>query len=772
MRVQAKWVLMASLCAVMVLMAVGSVTAQTEEFTGFMGDNVPNDEYLFTLQAGDTLNAVLITTSGNLDPVLWLDDPSGERVAENDDRGDGTLNSEITHTAETSGDYVLTVTNIRNTSGDYALTVTINGEGGSAPAETAAGQVSEFTGFMSYEVADDAYEVELLAGQTIIVEAEATSGDLDTLIWLESPSGDRVIENDDRSSGNLNSRFEYVAEESGTYIVIMSNYGKTGGDYLLRIEILDGDVASSGGQPGDTASAPPPDVDAFYSGYVDDTTQDEYVITLAANQGVVVRADATGTDLDTLLILKNAAGEEVALNDDRDSDDLNSTLIYIAEAAGEYTIVMTNYSGTSGNYELTVEYITADEALSLLDAAREQLSGTTLIHDTEHFRIHYTTEGDDATTEEYARLVGETMEEVRAIQIAQLGWAPPMRDGIAGGDDRFDVYLIELLDNPDRGELGTASPEFPIGDNPATSFVEEGASASYLTLDDDYAEADSDPIALMRATAAHEHHHAVQFGYEANEPHFWYYEATASWMETITFPEDQDATGYVQEVYNYPEVCFGVEGAADPAGGLLKYGSWLFLQALQDWYGAKAPIQLWENIVTMDGWEPLEVLLAENDETLAGALARYHVKNLVRDYDFAPNFSEYTVWLENTIDSAGEWTFTGQGIQELAANYFEVVLDAGVYSAQISGDDGANLELYAVGISGEKADVLALGRGGAFDTSAYEFVYLMVFNPDYDEDVAECEYLSYTLDVQPATILPQAVQYSLDATHFAPLGGN
>lgn len=763
------------LCMLLLLLAVGSVAAQTEEFTGYMGDTVPDDEYPFDLSAGQTLYAVLVATSGDLDPILRLADPSGDIVAENDDRGDGTLNSEIAFTAEVDGEYTVIVTNFRNTGGDYQLTVEIGGAGGGGGGDSAEqpaepGTVTEYTGFMSFELADIPYEIDLAAGQTIIVEAEATSGDLDTIIWLEDPSGARVAENDDRASGNLNSRFEYTATETGTYTVVMSNYGKTGGDFVLRIEVVEG---GGGGDTGSEAPAPEViDADETYTGFVDDTTRDTYTIALEANQGVIVRADATDDSLDTLLILENAAGDEVALNDDRDSDDLNSTLIYVAPVAGQYTIVMTNYSGTRGDYVLTVEYVGADEAFTLLDASREQLSGPMLTLDTEHFRIHYTTEGTDATTEEFARQVAETMEEVRAIQIDQLGWSAPVRDGIVGGDDRFDVYLIELLDNPERGELGSASPEFPIGDNPGTSAVEPGASASYLTLDDDYAEADGDPIALMRATAAHEHHHAVQFGYEANEPHFWYYEATASWMETITVPQDQDATGYVQEVYNYPEVCFGVHGEADPAGGLLKYGSWLFIQALEDWYGVQAPIQLWENIALMDGWEPLEVLLADNGETLPGALASYHVKNLVRDYAFAPQFEDYTVWLENTIDAEGTWTFTGSGIQELAANYYEVALEPGLYAAELSGDADDSLMLYAVGISGTKAEVIALDRGASFDTTGYELTYLMVFNPNYDEDVAECDYQSYEIDVRTSTNLPQAVLYTLDATYFAPPGNN
>jgi len=774
-----KYILIVNFCAAMLLIGVGGVIAQSQEFTGYMGDDVPNNEYDFDLQEGDTLTAVSIATSGNLDPVLWLEDDAGNRLMENDDRGDGTLNSEITFTAEVSGTYTLTMSNIRETSGDYTLTVDITGSGGQTSTQTQqsqtapVGDATEYTGFMSYEVPDDQYPVDLVAGQTLIVSAEATSGDLDPVVGVEDENGDVVAQNDDREQDDLNSYVEYTAPADGTYTVIMSNYGKTGGDYLLTITILAPGEAAPSGNTSTNTTAPPTtaEADEVYTGYVDDATPQTYEITLEAGQGVVVKADATDVNLDTLVTLLDENGDEVALNDDRSSDDLNSTLVYVAQTTGTYTIVMGNYRGTQGNYQLTVQYVSNDEALALLDAGREQLSGPILIYDTENFRIHYTTEGTDATTEDFARQVGETMEEVRAIQIDQLGWASPMTDGIVGGDTRFDIYLIELLDNPDRGELGSASPEFPIGDNPATSEVETGASASYMTMDDDYAETSEggNAISLMRATAAHEHHHAVQFGYEANEPHFWYYEATASWMETITFPDEQDATGYVSEVFNYPEICFGVQGEADPAGGLLKYGSWLFIQAMQDWYGPEAPILLWQNIANTDGWEPLAQTLAAYGDTIPDALARYHAKNLMRDYGLTSEFSEFQVWQENVIEDAGDWTVSGQGIQELGANYFEVALSDGVYTASLSGDEGGNLQLFAIGINGTKGDVIPLGRAGAFNASAYENVYLMVFNPDYDDDVSECAYLNYSINVQPSSSLPNAVDYSLDASQFTPL---
>jgi hypothetical protein len=399
------------------------------------------------------------------------------------------------------------------------------------------------------------------------------------------------------------------------------------------------------------------------------------------------------------------------------------------------------------------------------------MSGPILFQDTQHFRIHYTLEGNDAVTEAYLGQVAQTLEEVYDIQTNQLGWPVPPSDGSMGGDDHYDVYLLNLLDHRGGGDLGYTSPEWPTVDNPNTEAVETSAVASYLALDNDYAEEDvtegKDSIALMRATTAHEFHHGIQFGYDLGDQFNWYYEATASWMETVTFPAQQDAAGYVEAVFTYPEVCFGAEGEADPTEGVLMYGSWLFLDSLASAHGDQAPQRLWENIAVYEGWRSLEETLREYGDTVPQAVARYHVQNLVRDYRMTPAFNEFTVWLENTIDSTGDWTFTGQGIQELAANYYEVALSPGQYAVSVDSNKDS-LELWAILITGTTAEAVPLGTGATINTANYDHVYLMVFNSAYDEDVTECDYVDYTISVGPGTGPMPGVAFKLNASQFEP----
>jgi hypothetical protein len=511
--------------------------------------------------------------------------------------------------------------------------------------------------------------------------------------------------------------------------------------------------------------------DLTYSGFIDSTVSaKDYEFELAAGQSVLITAEATSGDLDTYLTLYDPSGVRVAENDDRNPGEiLDSALGYTAAMAGTYTIRVSRYEpgDSSGNYVLNITIGDEGVLAGLDQLLRVQLSGPEILGETEHFLVHYTFDGEDAANEVYVDHVMRTMEEIWRIQIERLGWPPPPPDGTRGGDSRYDVYLVDLMGGGD-GIFGYASPEDDFGDNPNTPTVETHATSSYLAMENDFANvalAEAEAVQLMRATAAHEFHHAIQFGYDINDAHSWYYEATAVWMEVITFYKDEDATGYVEYNYEYPEICFGT--TSDPGDGQLQYGDWLFMQSLSDVHGMEIVPKLWANIGEFEGFEALEKTLVRYGDDIPTALARYRVQNLVRDYELAGEFHS-TVWIENTINAPGRWTFTGEGIQELGANYFALSMPPGAYQISLSGDSGALL-LWAIGIQATEAIEIPLGHGGILDTQGYDYVYLMVFNPVYDENVDDCVYGSYMLDVRLASGQGAAATHTWNATHFEPL---
>ncbi len=496
-----------------------------------------------------------------------------------------------------------------------------------------------------------------------------------------------------------------------------------------------------------------------------DVTSNAYVIPLEAGDAVLIIADATRGDLDTVVTLYNPEGTVVAQNDDRNPDTFDSALGYIAVVSGEYRAEISRYahSDTRGSYELEVT-IGDPSILKRLGALTGvELSGEMLIFDTEHFRIHYTRSGRDHATDEFVQAVARAAEEFYRLQVVVMGWAAPPSDGFMGGSPHIDIYLKDIIGS---GALGYTLPRLIVGDNPNTPEIERSAAASLMTLDNDYADTNTtNRLGLMRATLTHELSHVIQFGYDASDRHSWVYEATAVWIETQTAGKEQDGTRYVAHAYQYPELCFGTDN--DPGSGQLMYGEWPFIQMLADDYGTEAVIRLWQHIAALDGFDALEATLAEQGATIPQTVARYRLKNLAREYRLAPLFNA-TVWRENVITGIGRWTYTGRGIQELGANYFEVRLDQGAYYAGLV-NDGGRMELWAAGIRDGKLDAMPLGRGGFFDTSGYNHVYLMVFDPTYTNDVSNCVYASYALDVHTAKSGSAISGQRFDALHFEPL---
>lgn len=500
-----------------------------------------------------------------------------------------------------------------------------------------------------------------------------------------------------------------------------------------------------------------------YRGTLDDETPSvRYSVVLRAGEGFVAVAKGMSHDLDTQLFVYDDEDDIVMYNDDRDRGTYDSEVAYISEVDATYFVEIVPYGDTRGDYLLTIHIMPADE---VQDNSRVSLSGERLYYDTAHFRIHYTLVGKDAVTEEYVKLVANTMEEIYQLQVVEMNWRVPPRDRARGGDERYDVYLMDLVNDWDGGVLGFARPEnfARLRGHQAPS-----TSASFLALDNDYQLEDEIPLPLMRSTAAHEFHHAIQFGYDDNEPMGWYYEATATWMEIVTLPKEQDATRYVEYVYDYPEICFGAQDDADPTG-LLMYGTWMFLQSLADRHGYRIINRLWENIALYDGWEALITTLDEYQDSLIRAISYYHLQNIVRDYKHVDLFKGRTVWLDSRITRTGVWTHSGYGVQELGANYIQLDLSNGIYDIALRNPDQSDLYLWVMGVRGDVADVYDVGKAGTLLIKDYDYVYVMIMNTHYDDDVSECDYAVYDIAINTGTRSPLAPAYRQFAHHFVPL---
>jgi hypothetical protein len=87
------------------------------------------------------------------------------------------------------------------------------------------------------------------------------------------------------------------------------------------------------------------------------------------------------------------------------------------------------------------------------------------------------------------------------------------------------------------------------------------------------------------------------------------------------------------------------------------------------------------------------------------------------------------------------------------------------------GSEGAKMQLWGIGIRGNEAESVALGQSGTFSNEGYDYYYLMVFNPAYDEDVDECLfYTDYAIHLDNGSGTPAPIEHSWNASQFEPIG--
>ncbi|NLF74646.1 MAG: hypothetical protein GX573_03040 [Chloroflexi bacterium] len=411
--------------------------------------------------------------------------------------------------------------------------------------------------------------------------------------------------------------------------------------------------------------------------------------------------------------------------------------------------------------------------------SRPQLSGETLTHGTVHFVIHYTLHGIDAVppadrdgsgTPDWAEDVGRVMEAVWTAQVDRMGWPAPLPDRGEGGDERFDVYLMELFS---KNMAGYVSPDGGfVGDNPNTARREQQAAFGYMVLENDFVDP-SPPAGLrvwpphdwLRIIAAHEFNHAIQIAINGMHPMSWWYEATANWMETQVFPDLRDNLESAGAVFKSPDTCMLRYGGVNRVeSGLHWYGMWVFNQSLAEQYGPGIVRDIWLAMADGAGYAPFDDTLAAHGTTFEDEVRRLGLNVLLRRFAGGADFP--IARLQETVDGPGEWS-PADGVQRYAMEYIGLAPGAGRYTVTLSSDD-PGVEGIVVGLRGAEADIFPPGREVTLDFGGYDSVYLVVLNLTRPPNEAGCATARYTYAVAEATAGPAGVAYSVAAPNYAP----
>ena len=394
-------------------------------------------------------------------------------------------------------------------------------------------------------------------------------------------------------------------------------------------------------------------------------------------------------------------------------------------------------------------------------------SGEEQTLDSEHFRIHYTLSGNDAVSSlEYVNTVAEIMEHVWQVEVEQMGWTPPPPDGGFGGDDRYDVYLLNIFEDGTAGYSDGGFPETVVGDNPRTPFVETRSHYSYLALDNDYIElyeygdGSVTTLEFMKSTAAHEFNHALQFAYDGEEPAEWLWEATATWVQSQVYPQIHDADEELVSVFKSPDTCqlaYGGETRVEDENHW--YGLWIFMQYISENYGPETVRSIWEHARELDGYEPLEVALFDAGTTLDETFRGFSLALLTRGFERG---SEYPTLRLEGVAAPGETFTPNDGVGQMAADYLQIQAEVPVTIRL----ETESLHGMLVGLRDGNTSLFPMDDNQAsVDAGQFDHIYLIVINPSRAETEFDCQFTTYNVRVD---LISQSTSLPIPNTHPAP----
>jgi len=231
---------------------------------------------------------------------------------------------------------------------------------------------------------------------------------------------------------------------------------------------------------------------------------------------------------------------------------------------------------------------------------------TPLLSPSGRFLIHYTVTGTDTPpltdanangVPDWVETVAQTFDEVTA-KYAALGWNPAPTS-VSAPFPAYDVYLLDLASQKLYGQTTSgqrlASPGFP------------NAFGSFIEIDNDYLEpvyqnALGGPLTVaqkalqsLQITAAHEYHHAIQFGYSVFFD-VWYAEATSTWYEDELYDGVNQLYNYLPAWFNNSRIALDTAADVATGGG---YGRWIFNRYLAETHGTGTIRLVWEKLAPL-----------------------------------------------------------------------------------------------------------------------------------------------------------------------------
>lgn len=366
-------------------------------------------------------------------------------------------------------------------------------------------------------------------------------------------------------------------------------------------------------------------------------------------------------------------------------------------------------------------------------------TGLNLVYDTVHFKLHYTISGTHAVDPtdsapangipDYVESMGAEFQNVESVEVTFMGWVQPPSDGVKGGDNRYDIYIMRINAYGITYRESLVRSPYP---NSATS---------YVAMRNSYTGLSGTPLGLMQVTAAHEYNHAIQFTYDAYEQ-TWVMEGTATWMEDEVYDDVNDYIGYLPEFFGNPDI------ALYSTKGYHEYGSCIFFKYMSEHVAAPVVRSVWQYTTTLSTVDSFESALssygADPQMVFEGFTTSNYVKT-IPPYDYTEASLYPSVRVEGLLKFSAElvsWRSEREGngrLEPFSCDYIRIQTTKDrikVFFDGLNTKTAFSVQLALVGSSTVTVMKLTLdvGKDGFItlgDAGTYSDIVLIVMNEGF-----------------------------------------
>ncbi len=247
------------------------------------------------------------------------------------------------------------------------------------------------------------------------------------------------------------------------------------------------------------------------------------------------------------------------------------------------------------------------------------------------FKIHYDTSASSPHTPslidesgngipDYIDSVASIFDHVWHYQIDVLGYESPY----IGDSGCYHVYVVNMRVRFPRPSYGATILLEPVSDEDeyATRYK------TYSYVDHKYEGFATPGLDGLRVTAAHEFHHAIQFGaygHSGAAHSLFFYEITSTWMEDVVYPDINDYYNYLRHLFVETHTNRPYRIPFYHSSGIHMYARAIWGIMMERRYNRHIMREKWEYIRHSHPIDAIDLALRNHGSTLEQELAEFYL---------------------------------------------------------------------------------------------------------------------------------------------------